>query len=443
MIKQLSYCVALVAVSSWFGCEACGQDRSLDLSSDNWHFDFDLFQMLFEERGLELLSDIDEALQHPSETVIVICGPSRVAHSEGLLHFVRGGGALMVAFDNKNTKSSLGTFYWSQVVSHNPEIQYGEYNDCLQIPLPPRSGTTLRGAKHLFTNRSGWFVPNRELRWQVIARLPADCRPAKARRQPLLALGRPRGDVSGVALCSADASLFSNGMLWHGNNAIAAIRVSELLCNSNKTKVIFVANGMVQGSYKNRIGLPPATPPVDRALPRPGLETVLSLANAIAKEVADSNVLNEALQRQPRSVRRPMYFQAVLNTAAVLLLIGIVAALISYGSLKSVTIANPRIRTAVEMREDPSDYRDSAGLLSREFCIELTGSRQSAAWQAYATAAAVGSQVLDTAERQELTRIVDIACRGYQSSLTGHEFQGLGKSIAKLRAKLLDDRLTS
>jgi len=242
---------------------------------------------------------------------------------------------------------------------------------------------------------------------------------------------------------SADASLFSNGMLWHGDNAIAAIRVSELLCSSGrKTQLAFLADGQVLDSYRNRLDPAPEgddESPQDRKLPEPELKKALRLANAVAKEVAESNILNEALRQRPRGIQPSRYFQALLYLVALLILLALVWALLASGTLQSFFLAPRRMRSAYEMREFASsnvdDFRSSAGYLARDFCWELTGSRHTADWQRFLAETLSKSTLVSKAELHELTRIIDIACRGCHARMTSHEFQLFGKSISILRAK--------
>ncbi len=51
-------------------------------------------------------------------------------------------------------------------------------------------------------------------------------------------------------------------------------------------------------------------PPLPK--PKPTVSQMLDLANVVAKEVIDSNVLNEALQRQPRHMSAERYFRILI-----------------------------------------------------------------------------------------------------------------------------------
>ncbi|MCC6509959.1 MAG: hypothetical protein IT423_12705, partial [Pirellulaceae bacterium] len=80
--------------------------------------------------------------------------------------------------------------------------------------------------------------------------------------------------------------------------------------------------------------------------------------------------------------------------------------------------------------------RTAAGYLAREFCQQWTGSIHSSDWQQTLGVLMVRG-TLAPADKQELTRIVDIASRGCHERMTGPDFQKLGKTIAKLRDQTL------
>ncbi|MDX1926723.1 MAG: DUF4350 domain-containing protein [Pirellulaceae bacterium] len=431
------------------------QQSSNAPTESGWHFGFDLLQMLLEDRGLQVSGSLESALAAPKQSVIVISGsqPSRLMNNlDRLIEFVMNGGTLLLASDNSLTLPGIGRFSRGPVTSNDPLEQYQGFNDCLRI-VPQANTETFTGVAEIVTNRAGWFEPDSVgwLEWQVLASFPADCRPIPSRNNAVLAVGRWATD-QGVAVMSADAGLFSNGMMWHGDNAIAAIRVSELLCEGGKkTQLAFLVDGQVMDSYRNRIDLtqdaeePTEGPPV----PEPELQKAFRLANAIAKEVAESNVINEALRQRPRGVQPSRYFRAFLYVVAVMILIAILWALLASGTVQALFLAPRKMRSAYDMREHASnladDFRNSAGFLARDFCWELTGSRNTADWQRYlaslmaninlSPSSLPNGLILTKVEQHELMRIIDIACRGCHTRMSSQEFQLLGNSINKLRSK--------
>ena len=454
--KVIATCYLVLVCCVLFGAQLQAQETPIDRTQASWHFGYDLLQMLLEQRGLQVIDDVDEAFLAAKTSVIVITGaqPALTNNDWGrLVGFVLDGGTLLLALDNSLTLPGIGRFSKGPVTTLNPSDQYQGFNDCLRvIPRPDAEGFS--GVSEIVTNRSGWFIPETVgwLEWDVLAALPIDSRPVGSRKGAVLAVGRWGAQDAGIAIVSADAGLFSNGMLWHGDNAIAAIRVSELLCRGGtKTQLVFLADGQVMDSYRNRIDMTPAAaepadiPPV----PEPEMKKALRLANAIAKEVAESNVLNEALRQRPRGTQPSRYFRAFLYFVAVLMLLAILWLLLRSSVLQALFLAPRKMRSAYEMREHASsladDFRNSAGYLARDFCWELTGSKHTADWQKFLAELLSNSRsssgslpngaLLSKAEQQELIRIIDIACRGCHAKMTSHEFQLLGKSLNLLRVK--------
>ncbi len=70
-----------------------------DASDRNWHPQYDLFQLLLEEQGLETIRSVPLALAAPGTTVIVVASEDgtipRVREDE-LTRFVEDGGAVIL-----------------------------------------------------------------------------------------------------------------------------------------------------------------------------------------------------------------------------------------------------------------------------------------------------------------------------------------------------------
>lgn len=445
--RMLALFCAFATLSSdaWIGTLAQGQSTPGQPPAADWHFRYDLFQMLLEEHGLRVLSRIDQALEAPHDSVIVINGspPSQFSAADwaSLVQFVAGGGSLLLASDSSFIGPGFGRFAKGPVTSSDANTQYQGFADCLQITAINDVNQRFSGIDYVVTNRSGWFVANPmgSLHWEPIAVLPQNCRPVAAQGQTLLALGRSSASATGLAIVSADASLFSNGMLWHGN-AIAAIRVSEALCENHKTQLLFLYDGLPLESYRSRFPPAPSEKDValDRELPEPELSKALRLVNAVAHEIAESNVLNEALMQRPRNWQPERYFRALMMVAAVLVLLGFVGIILSSGKMKPAILPARRMQSALEMRGtlgNQADIRSSAGYLAREFCFELTDSRNSTDWRLYLASLIARPLPPDRTEQQSLSKIIDIACRGQQAKMSSLELQALGQSISTLREK--------
>ena len=435
-----------------------GQTHQPDASADAWHFQFDLFQLLLEEQGLSQMVELDDAFATPQVAVIVIVGPSpevAASLSGQMLSFVRAGGTLLLASDSQLTARGIGSFMTGPVTAKYAKDRYRTFPDCVRVTDINNLGLRFNGVLNLITNRSTWFLPaTRGLEWETIARFPRDCLPATNQQKRLLALGRPAqiGPASdamtgntGMMLVSADASLFTNGMLWYGDNAVMAIRTSSLLCTPGKSRLAFIADGQLMRSARQRLQPQPSEQAQDLQIPpvppKPDLAQLLKLVNAVAKEVGDSNVLNETLQQRPRNVQPNRYFQALLVLIIAGLLLWAVWKLLVSGSLRPILLRHRTMRSAYELRavggDEVGDYRQSAGYLARELCWELTGSRSSADWQKAAAQLLSAKRAGTDDDPSELIRIIDIASRGRHERMSAVHFQQLGQTIAALRAKQL------
>jgi hypothetical protein len=343
------------------------------------------------------------------------------------------------------TVPGIGTFKHGPVTATDPSIRYSVFADCVRVSDIANVGSMFGGVFTIVTNRSTWFLPDSSgaFTWETIAKFPRGCLPEASQGKPLLALGRPASGGQGRILVSADASLLTNGMLWHGDNAVLAIRIAALLSGNRKSRLVFVADGLVLGSARDRLPPRPPTEPSNAdarpKLPEPRLSQLLKLGNAVAKEVVDSNVLNETLKQQPRNLQPSRYFRALLALITAGLLTWILWRLWTNRSLRPIQLRRRRMRSAYELRaatgDDSGDYRQAAGYLAREFCRELTGSRSSADWQKYAARVSSSTASVSPVDRHALVRIVDVASRGYRVRMTGAEFEQLGKTIAALRVK--------
>ena len=427
--------------------QACAQTGQTAPADEAWPFQFDLFQLLLEERGLVEMADFDEAFSMPTDAVIVLANPTPQASVPwvALHQFVQEGGTILLAAEQPMRPVGIGQFMMGPVRATEPSARYGVFDDCVQVTDISNVDRLFNGIFTVVTNRSTWFLPDPRgpFEWSSIARFPRNSLPYASRGEPLLALGRPTAGGAGIIIVSADASLFTNGMLWHGDNTLLAIRIAAALCEGNRKRLVFMADGQVLGNAKQRFQKPEnaghpnlgANPP----LPEPRLSQFLKLANAVAKEVADSNVINESLKQRPRNVRPARYFRALLVVLTVSLLMWLLYKLLTRRPLRPTLLRRRRMRSAHELGttngHEPHDYRQSASYLAREFCWQLTGSRHSTDWQKYAARLLAASPSLDGFEQRELTRIIDIASRGCREPISSAAFQQLGRTIAILRAK--------
>ena len=448
-----------------------GQDR---LSDPKWSFGYELFQMLLEERGLTLTDSVDSAISSPAESVIVMLGDlSSISQPEWLRlqRFATNGGTVLLASDQSMRRAGFNDGPVSTAIE---EQQYQQFDDCVVVgDLSARSSLT-RGLRSIVMNRSGWLtVPwSGTLNWFIAARLPANCEPRRASQQPVLLLGWPRqqgrmpnaadSTSRGAMILAADQSLFTNLMLWHGDNAMLAIRVSELLCNGNRRQLVFLVDRQSVSSYRES---PAAQSPPDNnpavqnrpvpkdlpntelpepEVPEPELATMLKLANKVVQEVEESNVVNEVLANRPRNVRQPFFQRSVMLLLAILAAFWLLWRLAQKNSIQTAVVGPRSMLSSLQMitkqtgstKTPQSPYASAAEVLARDLCQRLTHSTSLEDWQSQLKAETQpnGSKKLPKSLRAELQFALELAVRGCSVHISRQRLEAFGKNIRELQS---------
>ena len=461
--------VGLLAITLFFfwQCALVQSQQSNPSSELKWHVGCELFQMLLEERGMATIQSLEVSLTSPRDSVIVLTGDLRRLRSDivvNLIPFVKRGGNVLIATDQHNLMPGIGEIKAGPVVATRVEDRYLDFKDCIRIQDIDTSHESMVGVREIVSNRTAWLsLPINSagvnyFRWQVIASLPSDCLPSISSNHPLIAVGTGSSQVAGVMVLIADTSILTNGMIWHGDNATFAIRLSELLGRGKKTGLCFVVDGRVLSSYQGRMR--PQTPnisanrtneqPVPRIqdLPDTDLETKLRMANHVLKSVADSNILNEAMARQPRPVDTKRYVLAVLVLFAVAGVLVLLAYLIR--RIPALLRLQPTIphRSAFEMesglRQRNSQYGPAAFILAREFCKECSGTSGEKGWRNQATGFHhSGAIPNDKAFREKLEYVRSFEISNLVPRVSEKEFLKLGKTIHELRQALQSPKIDS
>ncbi|MEM8736572.1 MAG: DUF4350 domain-containing protein [Planctomycetota bacterium] len=410
--------------------------------------------MLLEERGLKIADDWGSAFIDSGKSVMVITGSMLSVTSEQrnrLLQFIAGGGNLLIATDSGVYIRGIGRTDGRMINAWSESDKYRDFNDCLQR-RPRTSAVELAGIERIVMNRSTWFRPDlSKLKWEKWLLSPEVCMPTDAIGRPLLARGyskrqsRP-DNRRGQVVVAADSSLFSNGMLWHGDNAELAVRISDLLCSGNRNRLVFIEDGIPLESIRSRI-MPPIDPssqmpPVE---PEASWERALRLANIVAGEVQESNIVNETLMRRPRNPNTWRYYEVILVGLAIITMAIFLWIIARSGVLKNSFLEPRRMLAAFQLstyaNPKSMDYRTAASLLAREFCFEITGSQSSQDWQSYWLNAQDGQSGLkDPADIKQLGTIIDVAGRGFVERVGKIDFEHFGWTISDVRSKILAQR---
>ncbi len=434
------------------GLQRCAMAQSAGTSAQtgdygDWHFRFDLFQMLFEQNGLRPIRDWKAALASPEETVIVSLGDAPLrSRSTELNQYLSRGGAMLVATDKSHSLSAELSIAAGPVLTYSNSDEYQGHRDCIRITDLDRAHPLASGVKELIANRTGWIRQRRSARraWRAIAHLPQTTQ-QQNRGRPIVVL-LDRAQTSGSCLIvAADHSLFTNGMMWHGDNAIFAINVSNYLCRQQRTQVLFLVDGDALNSYlvgplADQLPIPPLD---TEKTPELEVEQMLKVANSVVKHVEDSNVINKLVASQPRDMRESIYRRLLLNALAAGLVIIAISKLAGRTRGPTLPVARQTQRPAsserVKWQEDSPERRGQAAReLSRNFCRELTRSPEPARWKQMLSPEAVAARGVDLPDdvRGNLSLVLSLAEREQSPHLTRSRLLEIGRAIAELKTLL-------
>ena len=424
-------------------------------SDVQWHFRYELFQMLLEERGLAVADSLEMALVTPKDSVVVLLGNwTRQDVDPGkLLPFIAKGGRLLLASDRAARMGASVSFVAGPITSGDESTQYQQLPDCLRVTDLDDSHPLMQGVHEIVVNRSGWLSlpPESTLNWQAIATVPKTCRPQRCRSQPLIAVSQDSRPGAGSMIVAADPSLFTNSMMWHGDNAVLAIRTSEELCRGGKKRLAFIVDGTLLPSDRQSHLLQEATPPAPTTpappqsgppMPPPKLtwEQRLRLANTVIQNVEQSGILNEALINNPRYPNQRLYPRVILLILAVITAVWLLSKLRQSASVRPGEPSPRAMKTAKRMASDAAgtgrDYASIAQTLARELCRELTGSSAPREWERSLTDAELLPTLtsLTSSQRRDLEEIVELAVDRSESPIYAHRLERIGSMIQQLRS---------
>lgn len=458
----------------WCPPRVIAQTSPIPGTADDWQWGYLGFRMLLQEKGLQDSSDLELTLQSPRQSVLVVFGKlDQLTRGEWLRlrRFVAQGGALLVAGEESCQIPGVTRLTQGPAESANELERYEQYSDVLSLPC---SGPhpLVQGLKSIVVNKTGWMTTPEDtsLNWTVILRLSGQTTPAAARGQAVLLAGLDPIDEGGVMLISADRSLFSDGMIWHGDNSLLAINAVDLLCRGERRLLNVIESGQLaernpvagaggmpgasdtesRGQRRNQDvatdsefpGRPPRLnrkPPARLPAPQPDLQTLLQTANAVIDKVQDSNLLNETLRDRPRNMR-PL---AWLRTSLLILLI-LAGLWVLYQVFSRRAPSLPQWKSRLmqslfgvysSQQLSRNEFGPAAQILCRSLCAEMTGSEYETDWVQLKSRrnAPANSFGLPSGVSKSLDEIVSIAINGSQMYLPRRKFRRLGRTIRDLQ----------
>ena len=451
LFTTLGLLLAFVAFAGSIQAQAV--NRPGNANSDKWYLGYNGFRMLLEERGLTVRTDLSATLTRPKESVVVMFGDvTRVSLAEWrrLRAYVAQGGSLLVATERGFKLPGVSLFTRGPVSSLDQNSQYQGFEDCIVLSDLNQSHPLSKGLRRIIVNKTGWMSTSEDssLQWEVIAALTEDVLPGSARHRPVIMAGIDAAPGTGVMILSADQSLFSDGMLWHGDNSLFAIQVSDLLCKGNRKWLTVYDNGQTLPSYMAELALPPTPPqlppnippqiPPDIDPPEPDLATMLRMANEVIDEVQDSNILNETLKERPRNMPPVAWARTILLILLILFLLFVLWRLVQN---RWHLVPNRHARFMQSMygvhlsrQLETSEFGSAVETLARDLCRELTGSQVESDWlRLIAANPDLPSATFSRTQKKALKEVVGIAMRGCRVHISRRKFQSLGRNIETIR----------
>lgn len=462
----------LFAMCGMVGHSGFAQEPSMVPTDPDWHFRYELFQSLLEKRGLKVSTVLNEAITQPEESVVVLLGDLQKVSSvtwSNLRGFLLRGGNLLIATDRTPLALGMGileigTVNAGPLLSSAQEDCYEGFSDCLRVRNLDASHPITKGLNEIVTNRSGWLSRPTSSRselskWLVIASLPEDSQPgvntrgrtvvgSNIRTKPLIAVFRDATPRSGTAILVADASLFTNGMLWHADNGLLSIRMADALSNINRNRLVYIVDGValpsLQRVLENKSKSEEATSKTRSQAPanQPTPESLLRFANLAIKRVAESNIVNEALRNQPRNVSPTSYFRWIWGMLAAVLISLLVLLWMRRKAGMLPFLSPRRMRSWHELQTNaihPLDQNSfAAECLARDFCRKWIGKDFVPDWKLYLQDLDLESRpvAMSKQERATVRTIVELAVYGKKSMFSDEQLQNLGVATNHLLLKL-------
>ncbi|MCA8997180.1 MAG: hypothetical protein KDA80_09340 [Planctomycetaceae bacterium] len=409
------------------------------LTDEEWWFGFHLVEMLFKQKGLIPLSDAGRARSSPpEETVLIILGRTENQSFFNISRFVRDGGAVLVATDRTSSLGDMGFLQRGPLIALSNEAAYLGFPDCPRITDLEKEHPLMRGVNELIVNRSGRIsrLSGSRIDWSVLARCPESPDPNSI-GAPVVGAGESRDGPGKIAVLS-DHSLLTNGMLWHGDNAIFAINLVEWLAASGRKKFLFLTDGQVGSGPLPPPELPEELPPLPDEIPELTREEMLMFANKMITGMEDEDIFNQLATSRLPFLSDSVYWRSVL------LLLALVAALfLIYRLMNShAPVARPLPERGMptvtdlknQQRIDNNAYELAARQLAEDFLAKLTGAAdpRTRPWSIRSRDVEIHSNFfLRSSIRADLSWVLQIANSDRQK-FTKSEVRVLLKAIRRL-----------
>ena len=382
--------------------------QAVNASADpQWNYRYEVFQLLLQQSGLRVEKNIARAIANPRTSVIVTMGNldrSRVVEWTDLRNFVDRGGKLMIAADGHFYSPGFGTINPGPVTTKTQELKFQGFDDCIRIQSFSNIHPITRELTEVITNRSGWVdSQSKRLTWEDLILLPdsrVNSRPQPGSRitalpsdnKPILSIGYSQRSDDGFVIMVADPSIFSNGMLWYANNGDLVAAIANELAAENRTNLVMIVDSQIQSqvmlpSLPSLPNQPEPAPelPLPKETPSPQLNSLLQVANAALKEVADPARINDQLRDRPRNVSLEDYSRWIWTGAAAIAIAILLWQLLNRSPWFAPFATNRKMTTARNLLNSsrPIDLQNkmASETLAREFSRQWTGRSTESDWR--------------------------------------------------------------
>jgi len=431
---------ALLSCVAQTGPVQAQQPQSATFLPADWQFRYHLFQLLLEQKGLTSISSFDEAFHHPaSDTVMVLVGDLQWidrSNWSDIRSFLRNGGAVLVATDMTTHAPDLFVIRDGPIEVADERDAYQGFLDCPRIRDLDGSHDLSRNLDQLIGNRSGRISTTwvRNGIWSNVAWLPQYVHDSSdGTKTPVIATMRVTGSRRGRLMVASDHSLFINGMLWHGNNAILALNTTDWLCSDGRRTLLFLSDGVVV-----RSGIPLPSPPVPPMQPEdiPPFsledladtppESIITFANTFITGLEDEDVFNQVLANHASDLPTPDYYQQLYLTVAVIAGFWVIRQLLQRGRRFTSPARRPVVTEASTRVDDlvnSNDLQQPLRELARDLFRQLTGSDDPQDWSVWPRTMNVSA----------LHRLEKIATNVDRRPVSRRHFQRMVQQIERVR----------
>lgn len=440
-------CVLPMSMTAGFAYQAPSGDAQ-DTTDDDWLFRFELFQGLLEQSGLTPVSSIHRIFANPKQSVVILTGQISSSFPPRQMEaFCAQGGHLLIACDTGFSAGRIAEFQRGPVIVRSNQNRYQGYEDCIVVSDFPTEHPITSGIQQLVLNRTGWlekpkwYLPE----WRQLANLPANVSPHSSQSQPVILQVETTKQMQGRLLVAADHSVFTNGMLWHGDNALFAIQVAEWLAEGKRDQLLFISDGQALAGFLDSPAFqsvePEITPPVNLAT---WLNSMMGAPNESIHAIQQANLINQVLAQQPRGMKPNIYRRWLLFAFATAVVIFTVWRFTSTNYNYFKAMPDRTMKSALELDHAELSKQEglsrAASMLARNLCRELTGSTDSRVWVQQLSKQSLNKRItsLDQNERKRLSTIVDLATNNRTVPVSKKKLEELGKLIQDFRRRHQD-----